>query len=103
MLSPFVLAEVDYLVLRRLGVPQELELLRQVAEGAWTLESFDADDVRVANGIVEAYADQRIGLAQASMVVLAQRHRTDRILTLDRRHFSVLRQSDGRPFTILPG
>jgi len=35
-------------------------------------------------------------------VVLARRHRTDRILTLDHRHFTVLRRAENRPFTLLP-
>jgi predicted nucleic acid-binding protein len=37
------------------------------------------------------------------LVVLAQRYRTDRLLTLDHRHFRVLRTQAGKPFTLLPG
>jgi predicted nucleic acid-binding protein len=35
--------------------------------------------------------------------VLAQRFGTRRILTLDRRHFDVLRPLDGGRFTLVPG
>jgi uncharacterized protein len=35
-------------------------------------------------------------------VILAQRYRTDRLLTLDHRHFRVLRTRTGQPFTLLP-
>ncbi len=102
IVSPFVLAELDYLVADRLGVPAELEVLQAMTSGAYDVAPFDADDVRTAAGIVEQYADQEIGLADASIVVLAHRYRTDRVLTLDTRHFRVLRTIRGRPFTILP-
>lgn len=102
VLSPFVLAELDYLVTNRIGVAAELALLAQVGDGAYELASFDADDVRTAAGIVEQYRDLEIGLAAASIVVLAHRYRTDRVLTLDTRHFRALRTIRGQPFMILP-
>jgi hypothetical protein len=34
--------------------------------------------------------------------VLADRYATRRLLTLDRRHFDVVRAADGAPFEILP-
>jgi hypothetical protein len=37
------------------------------------------------------------------MLVLAERHGTDRILTLDERHFRAVRTSTGGAFTLLPG
>jgi predicted nucleic acid-binding protein len=42
---------------------------------------------------VERYADRRIGLADASVVVLAQRHRTLDLLCTDERHFRVLEEN----------
>jgi predicted nucleic acid-binding protein len=44
----------------------------------------------------------RIGLADASNVVLANRHDTLDVLTLDERPFRALRGPGGRPFRILP-
>lgn len=43
-----------------------------------------------------------MGLADASLVVLAHRYGTDRLLTLDERHFRVLRTREGQPFRLLP-
>jgi predicted nucleic acid-binding protein len=43
-----------------------------------------------------------VGLADVSIVVLAGRYRTDRVLTLDERHFRALRTPQGASFTILP-
>jgi predicted nucleic acid-binding protein len=59
-------------------------------------------DVQDARAVIENFADQQIGLADASMVVLAGRYRSRAIATLDRRHFSVLRTLDGHAFEILP-
>ncbi len=103
LISPFVLAEVDYLALTRWGVERELALLDEVARGAFQLAPFDAADLEVAQKLIARYEDQEIGLADASIVVLAHRHRTRRVLTLDHRHFRVLRGPGGKPFTILPG
>jgi uncharacterized protein len=101
VLSPFVLAEVDYLLGGR-GVDQEIEVLREVAAGAYVIAPFDAGDVEAATDVVERYRDLGIGLADASIVVLAGRHGTNRVLTLDERHFRALRTPAGKPFTILP-
>jgi predicted nucleic acid-binding protein len=44
----------------------------------------------------------RIGVTDASIVVLAALHRTRSVLTRDHRHFSVLRPLDGGRFRMLP-
>lgn len=103
VLSPFVLAEADYLMATRAGVEAELVLLGDVAGGAYELADFGPNDVESARSLIAAYADQLIGLADASIVVLAQRYKTRRLLTLDRRHFEVLRPLQGGRFTLVPG
>jgi predicted nucleic acid-binding protein len=102
ILSPFVLAELDYLLIRELGIEFELSVLREVAAGAYTLAPFDEDAVGEAEAVARRYADLRIGLADASAVVLAGRYGTNRILTLDERHFRALRTPAGEPFVVLP-
>jgi predicted nucleic acid-binding protein len=102
VLSPFALAELDYLTLSRGSVAPELALLRQVANEAYELASFDARDVAAAADVIERYRDLGIGLADASIVVLAGRYRTDRVLTLDERHLRTLRTPSGDPFVVLP-
>ena len=102
VVSPYVLAELDYLVATRLGVAAELAVLAELAGGAWDLPSIDAEGLGDARSVVERYADQRIGVADASNVVLAARYRTQTIVTLDHRHFDVLRPLAGGQFTVLP-
>jgi predicted nucleic acid-binding protein len=52
--------------------------------------------------LVEKYGDFPLGATDASVVVLAERLGTDLLITLDRRHFSAIRMSNGRPFRLLP-
>lgn len=48
--------------------------------------------------ILQRYADQRIDLADACLVWLAGQEKTNRVLTTDRRDFSIYRTPDGRFF-----
>jgi predicted nucleic acid-binding protein len=100
--SPFVLAELDYLIASRVGHQAQMALIDEVARGAYQLELFSSEDVGDAKRIMERYADLRIGLADASVVVLANRHRTLELLCTDERHFRVLRGTGGKPFRLLP-
>lgn len=103
LLSPFVLAELDYLLASRVSLSAELALLDEVARGAYQLEPMTGEDVRHARGIVERYRDLDVGLADASIVVLAARHGTWDVLTLDERHFRAVRGPKGQVFNVLPG
>jgi predicted nucleic acid-binding protein len=102
ILSPFVLAELDYLLAARVGRSAALALLEEVARGAYRLEPFAASDVQAARAVLEMYADLDLGLADASIVVLAHRYGAHDILTLDERHFRAVVALDGEPFRLLP-
>jgi len=102
LLSPFVLAELDYLVATRVGGNQEKALLEEVEGGAYDLVTFTNRDVGHALSVIKRFEALQIGLADASIVVIAERYRTHDILTLDERHFRTLTGSDRRPFRLLP-
>ena len=102
LLSPFVLAELDYLLMRHIGRRAQAALLEEVARGAYQLEPFGAADVARAREVVEQYADLKIGLADASIVVLAERHAVTEVLTLDQRHFRAMRIERRKRFKVLP-
>jgi uncharacterized protein len=102
VLSPFVLAELDYLVGRLAGVDAELALLLEVSEGAYEVPEFTRADVARARQVVARHRDLRIGLADASLAVLSERIGTLDVLTLDERHFRTVMGAGGRPFRLLP-
>jgi hypothetical protein len=102
LLSPFVLAELDYLISTRVSPTAASALLDQVADGAYRLEPMGPSDVARAAEIIGRYRDLELGLADASIVVLAERHGTHDLLTLDERHFRAVAGPGGRPFRVLP-
>jgi predicted nucleic acid-binding protein len=102
VVSPYVVAELDYFLGRRSGTTAALAALHDLAAGAYDLADFGADDLLGAAAIVERYGDLDLGVTDASLVVLAERYGTRRILTLDRRHFAALRTSRGEPFELVP-
>jgi uncharacterized protein len=101
LLSPFVLAELDYLLATRVGEPARMSLLGEVARGAYDLQPFAPADIRNATAVIKRHADLGISLADASIVVLAIRHDARDVLTLDERHFRVL-DANRNPFRLLP-
>ena len=102
LLSPFVLAELDYLLATRVSWEAELALLEEVARGAYRLEAFAAEDVAAARAVLDRYHDLHIGLADASIVVLAERYGITDVLTLDHRHFQALRGPGRKRFRLFP-
>lgn len=70
----------------RTGVAAELAVLRELTSPAYELAMMSAVDLGTAVDIVERYHESNIGLTDASLVALAGRYRTHRILTLDHRH-----------------
>jgi uncharacterized protein len=102
VLSPFVIAELDHLVATRFGVRAETAVLAEIASGNFDLPIITAADLIVCRRLIEQYVDLAPGLTDTSLVVLADRYATRRILTLDRPHFTTMRALDGRPFDLLP-
>jgi predicted nucleic acid-binding protein len=100
--SELAVAEADYLILERLGVNVELAFIDDLASGTFVVECLTRDELRGARELVARHRDLRLGLADASLVLLADRHRTTRILTFDERAFRTVAPIAGGSFTILP-
>jgi uncharacterized protein len=102
LLSPFVLAELDYVVRTRVGRDAQRDVLAEVARGAYRLETFTPGDVDVVRAVMERYPGLELDVADASVVVLAYRHDARDVLTLDEARFRRLRRAGGRAFRVLP-
>ena len=100
--TELAVAEADYLILTRLGVGVELAFLEDLAMGTYIVECLTREELRTAREVVERYRDLRLGLADASLVVLAHRYGTRRILTFDERAFRSVAPLQGGSFTVLP-
>ena len=97
-----VTAEVDYLLGQRLGRAARLAFLEDLAAGRLVVACLDATDHGTVAGLEKQYTDLDVGLSDLSMVVIAGRYGTSRLVTFDERHFRSLRTLDGGWFTLLP-
>jgi predicted nucleic acid-binding protein len=97
-----VSAEVDYLIRRRGSAAAARAFLRDVAAGRFRVEGLTADEHGTAARLDEQYAELDLGLADLSVVILAHRFRTRRLLTFDERDFRAVTPLAGGSFTLLP-
>jgi predicted nucleic acid-binding protein len=98
----FVLAETDFLVLKRLGSKAERAFISQLISGAIQREAVTPDDLVRALAISRRFHDQNLGLTDAAVMALTERLETRKVLTLDRRHFAPFRDRRGRALDLLP-
>ena len=100
--TPLIIAEVDHLVGARGGPTARQALYRDLVAGAYLVEWWPGAITAVVKA-AEQYLDTGLGLADASLVVLAERLETIEIATLDERHFRVVRPlAGGKAFRLLP-
>ncbi len=97
-----VTAEVDYLLGRRLGTSARRAFLDDLAAGRFRVACLEPGDYATIAELERTYDDLDAGLSDLSMVVVAARCRTRRLLTFDQRHFRTMRPLQGGSFTLLP-
>jgi predicted nucleic acid-binding protein len=97
-----LLSEIDYLLLKYLGIRAALAFLEDIRSGAFAVEPFTPQDLVRCSAIIDTYRDLNIALADACVVACAERLNILRILTVDQRHFRVIRTAKGRSLTLLP-
>lgn len=100
--SGVALAEADYLILTRLGIDVELAFLDDLADGTFVAESLTRDELGVARDLARRHRDLRLGLADASIMVLARRYGTRKVVTFDERAFRTVAPLQGGSFIVLP-
>lgn len=101
-LSPLVLAEFDFLISKYAGEKAAVTTTREIG-ATMQVETFHSTDLLAAADVMDRYVDLKLGLTDASIVVVADRCGTVQLLTLDRRHFTVVRPlSAADAFELLP-
>ena len=97
-----VIAEVSYLLARDAGSTIEAEFLRSFTIGFLAVVDLTATDLGRSAELVEQYADMPLGASDACLVALAERLGIVELVTLDRRHFSVVRPRHVDTLTLIP-
>lgn len=108
VISPLVLAELDYLVAKTLGERKAIKVAEHIIEkagvGVYEIAETPPEVLAAAGAVRLRYLELKIGLTDAVNVVLAAQYSTNLLLTLDRRRFRTLRPISGRQasFRLLP-
>lgn len=97
-----VTAEVDYFLRSRFPPVAARNFLLDLSMGRFGVECLSPPEYSIVERLGERYAALRPGLADLSLVVLAQRFRTRRLMTFDDRDFRAMSPLQGGQFTILP-
>lgn len=86
-----VLPEIDYLATKTLGGRVARAFVNDMLEGHYDFFAVTFDHTARAYALMTQYADADIGYVDASIVAVAEHLNVRRVLTLDRRHFSMFR------------
>ncbi|MGH2675138.1 MAG: hypothetical protein ACRDKA_07470 [Actinomycetota bacterium] len=100
VLPAYVAAEADYMIADRIGREAERGFLLDLASGEFEIEALTAEEHQLVVELDRGHPG--MGLTDLSIIVLAARFRTDRVLTFDERDFRTARPLDGDSFVLLP-
>ncbi|NHZ71889.1 MAG: PIN domain-containing protein [Aquificales bacterium] len=103
-LVPYVvLPEATYMINKYQGHHIMLQFVRRMMQPSWNFEPLLPVDFARVSVILDKYHDMDLDFVDAAVVALAERLNITRVLTLDQRHFRVIRPSHCAAFEILPG
>ena len=102
ILPTVVLPEICYLMASRLGHKAMCRFVSSLTTSAVQLESISVEDLARIHKILEQYADSQLDFTDAAIAAIAERLLIDRIYTLDRRDFTIIRPKHCDYFELLP-
>jgi predicted nucleic acid-binding protein len=97
-----VVPEVTYLLSKFLGSAAEIQFVESVNRGELALEAVNRTDLARSLELMRRYADAEIGFVDSSIVAVAERLRLSDVLTVDRKHFGMVRPKHCRAFSLHP-
>lgn len=97
-----VLAELTYLLAHRLGHAKMREFVGEFENSPIGLHEITKGDFSRIKEILEQYSDAKFDFVDAFVMTLGERLGITKILTVDRRHFSIFRPSHCKFYELLP-
>jgi len=97
-----VLPEATYLLAAHLGPEAERKLVQSIVNGEMLVEELTIEDLRRTLELLRHYEDAQIGFVDATVVAMAERLKIRRILTTDRRDFTLMRPRHCKQFELFP-
>lgn len=102
LVTPYVVTEACYLVAKYVGAEAEATLVESIlARDLIQVDVTDADLSRTLE-LMRQYRGFPLGLADSSVVALAERLNAREVATLDRRHFHAIIPQHVDALTLLP-
>ena len=97
-----VIIETCFLIERHLGPLAEAAFISSLRPSGLIVEPLGEPDLEGMAALITTYADLPLGAVDASVIAVAERLGVATVLTIDRRHFSVVRPRHIEAFTLLP-
>lgn len=102
VLPTVVLPEICYLVASRLGHQPMRQFVNSIATTTVQVDPTTVEDLVRVHEILTQYADSQLDFTDAAILTIAERLSINRICTLDRRDFSMIRPKHCEYFELLP-
>lgn len=97
-----VIVECAWLLNARLGPTAETAFIAAITTGELIRVDLTDTDWQRTRDLVDQYADNDIGLVDASVIAVAERLDITTIATVDHRHFTVVRPTHTDTFELIP-
>lgn len=102
ILPNVALTEIAYLVQREQGIRVTARFMAQLKNMGMQIECPDSVDYTRAAEIMNGYADAGLDFVDTVIVAMAERLNIRKVLTVDKRHFAIVRPRHCPYFEILP-
>jgi predicted nucleic acid-binding protein len=97
-----VLVEIDWLAGHRLRPAAFLSLMSDIEEGRLSVAELQRADYTRIRELIDRYQDLPLGFVDAAVLVAVERLGENKLATLDRRHFTVVRPRHVPALRLLP-
>ncbi|MBI5196060.1 MAG: PIN domain-containing protein [Nitrospirae bacterium] len=97
-----VIPEACYLLNTYLGSFAEIEFINSLINKELSIEHFSVVDLNCCIELLKKYEDFNIGFVDASIIAISERLNVCKIVTTDRKHFSVIKPKHCGAFSLLP-
>jgi len=94
--------EACYLLNTYLGPSAETEFVKSLVNRELVVEHFNSADLSRCIELLKKHDDSNIGFVDAAIIAIAERLNICKILTTDRRHFSIIKPKHCEALTLLP-
>jgi uncharacterized protein len=101
VVTPYVVAEVAYLVQKFAGADAEIAFMQAIRDGLFRQQPLDEQDLARIVELMGRFRDFPLGAADASVIAVAERLKIHQIASMD-GHFRAVQPRGLDFFTLLP-